>query len=114
MRRLFTWILAFGVIVGFCGRGLAADPCAVILALHAQEHSGHHHDSEHPCDPSHDQNCPVEHHQQGHCDHSMPLAAEVHAPVQSGGFGFSLTPVRIEALVLPEGPYAELDKPPMI
>jgi hypothetical protein len=114
MRLLFTWIVAFGVLAGFCGRALAADPCAVILAMHAQEHSEHHHDPKQPCDPSHDQKCPVEHHQQGHCGHAMPLAAEVQAPVQAGGFRFSLAPVRSEALVLPEEPYAELDKPPLI
>lgn len=114
MRLLFTWLVVFGVLAGFCGRALAADPCAVILAMHAQEHSGHHHDPEQPCDPSHDQKCPVEHHQQGQCGHTMPLAADIHGSSQVGGFGFSLALVRSEAVVLPEEPVSELDKPPLI
>ena len=114
MRLLYTWLVALGVLAGFCGRVIAADPCAVMLAMHAQEHSGHHHDPEKPCDPSHDRKCPVEHHQQGNCCHAMPLAAVIHASAQAGGLGFSLAPVRSDAVVLPEGPYSELDKPPLI
>lgn len=114
MRLLFTWLVALGVLVGLQGPAFAADPCEVLVAMHAQEHSGHLHDPGQPCDPSHDSQCPLEHHQHGNCSHTMPLAIEHHAPARLGGFGFSLSPIRSEAQLPPDGPFSDLDKPPVI
>ena len=114
MKLLFTWLVALGVLASLQGRVFAADPCEVLLALHEQEHSGHQHDLAQPCDPSHDQQCPLEHHSHGTCSHAMPMAADIHGPASLGGFGFSLSPIRGETELPPDAPFADLDKPPLI
>ena len=114
MRLLFTWLLAFGVLVGLQGRAFAADPCDVLLAMHAEEHSGHHHDPGTPCDPSHDKHCPVEHHQHGACLHSMPMAMDNDSCARLGCSSFSMAPIRSESELVPDGPFSDLDKPPLI
>lgn len=114
MRQWFTWLLAFGILAGLQGRLLAEDPCRVIAAMHEHEHSGHDHGHGTPCDPAHDDHCPLEHHNHGTCGHAMPMAAELHATTRLGGFGFSLSPIRSEAELPPEAPFADLDKPPLI
>jgi hypothetical protein len=114
MRLLFTWLVAFGVLVGLQERVFATDPCGMLLAMHAEEHSGHHHDTESPCDPAHDKNCPVEHHQHCACVHSMPIAENHSEFARLGCSAFSMAPIRSEADVPPDGPFTELDKPPLI
>ena len=114
MQLLITWLFALGVCAGLQGRVFAADPCEALLAMHVQEHSGHPHDQGQPCEPSHDDHCPLEHHQHGNCSHAMPLAAELDSPTRVGGFGFSLSPIRSEAQLPPDGPFEDLDKPPLI
>ena len=44
----------------------------------------------------------------------MPMAAELHAQARLGGFGFSLSPIRVESESPPDGPFTDLDKPPLI
>lgn len=112
-RHLITWLLALGVLLGLQARVLAVDPCETLLAMHQQEHSDHHHDSDKPCDPSHDDHCPVEHHQQGACGHTMPLAAETHSLARVAGSLFSLSPIIEEAELAPDAPSSDLDKPPL-
>lgn len=114
MRFFLTWLLAVGVLVGLQGRAFAADPCEVMLAMHAEEHSDHDHDSEVPCDPSHDDQCPVEHHQHGACVHSMPIAENNNEFTRMGCSLFSMTPIRSETELIPDGPFSDLDKPPLI
>lgn len=114
VRMLFKLLVALGVLLGLQSSAFAGDPCEVLLAMHAQEHSDHHHDSEKPCDPSHDKHCPVEHHRLGgNCCHSMPLADEIAKPARVGALGFSLSPIRFESETAPEPPFVELDKPPL-
>ena len=114
MRLLFTWLVAFGVLVGLHGRAIAADPCAMLIAMHAEEHAGHDHDTESPCDPSHDKNCPLEHHQHCSCVDSMPIADCRSEFSRLECSLFSMAPIRSESELIPEGPYADLDKPPLI
>ncbi len=113
MRHWFTWLLALGILAGLQGRVLGADPCEVMAAMHEQEHSGHHHEPGKPCDPSHDKNCPLDHHHHGACAHAMPMAAEPQRHTRAA-FDFSLSPIRRESERAPEAPFAELDKPPLI
>ena len=114
MRILFTWLLTLGILLGLQGNAFAADPCDVLIDMHAQEHSHHEHDSEEPCDPNHDENCPLGHHQAGgNCCHTMPLADEKTSPGNLGGLGFSLSPIQSETTVAPEPPFVDLDKPPL-
>ena len=108
-----TWLIAFGVLAGLHVRAFGADPCEVLAAMHDAGHSGHHHEHGKPCDPSHDQNCPLDHHH-GACSHAMPMAAEPHLPGIFIGFAFSLSPILREPERAPEEPFAELDKPPLI
>lgn len=114
MKWIFTWLVLLGLFAGLPGNVLAADPCDVLVTMHAMEHAGHHHDPSKPCDPSHDQKCPLEHHHHDACCHSMPLAVEDNHQSRLGGLGFSLMPVRSESQRLPDGPFADLDKPPLI
>jgi hypothetical protein len=114
MKILFTWLVVLGALAGLQGRALVADPCEVIVSMHEQEHSGHQHDPGQPCDPLHDNQCPLEHHQHGNCSHTMPIASEAHDSAHLGAFGFSLSPIRSEAHLPPDGPCADLDKPPLI
>ncbi len=114
MRFVITWLVLLGVLAGIPGNVLATDPCDGLVAMHMKEHDGHDHDPAQPCDPSHDQKCPLEHHQHDACCHPMPLVAEEHAPTNLGGFSFSLMPVRSESQRPTDGPFADLDKPPLI
>jgi hypothetical protein len=114
MKWFLTCFALLGLFAGSYGNVLAADPCDMLVSMHIQEHSGHDHDPEKPCDPSHDRNCPLEHHQHGSCCHTMPLAAEELASSRIGGNVFSLTPVCTESQSPPDGPFAELNKPPLI
>ena len=114
MRLLFTWLLMFGVFAGICERALAADPCETLLKMHAQEHSDHHHDPSQPCDPSHDEKCPLDHHQQCHCGHSMPLADASDLLAGLAAPACSLSRFRPEGEVAPEGPCLSEDEPPLI
>jgi hypothetical protein len=119
MRTLFTWLALLGIMVGLQGRVLAADPCEVLASLHEAEcgeHGHSHHDHDHSGDPqdsSHDDQCPQDHHH-GNCGHFMPLASDGLLAPGKTFFGFSLTPVRMEHDSPPEGPFADLDKPPLI
>jgi hypothetical protein len=87
--------------------------------MHTHDHGTHHHhhDDNHspdaPCGNSHDEECPLDHHQ-GHCCHVMPLAAEFQHPSAVFGFTFSFMPIRSEAELAPDGPYLSEDKPPLI
>jgi hypothetical protein len=114
MRLLFTCLVLLGLLAGLPGNVLAADPCETLVAMHMEEHGDHDHGPAHPCDPSHDQECPSEHHHHDACCHTMPLAAEEPAQSYMGGYGFTLMPVRSESLRVPDGPFADMDKPPLI
>ena len=114
MKSLLTWVLLLGLLVGVRGNVGATDPCEGLLAMHAKEHAGHHHDPGKPCDPSHDQNCPLGHHQQCACCHAMPMGDLETPDSQLATPNSSLMAVRRESQQAPEGPYAELDKPPLI
>lgn len=114
MRVILTWLLVFGVLAGLHGRVLGADPCEVIASMHEAEHAGHSHVPGKSCDPSHDQKCPLEHHNQGSCSHCMPMATDPHHPARIGAIAFSLLLLSAEGQSPPEAPYAELDKPPLI
>lgn len=110
----FTWLVAFGILVGLHGRVFAGDPCEVMLAMHQQEHSGHDHDPDLPCDPSHDDQCPIDHHHHCACAHAMPLSVDQGVFAGLGRNGFSMAPIRSESEVPPDGPFSDLDKPPLI
>jgi hypothetical protein len=120
MRFLFTWLALFGILVGLQGRVLASDPCKVLASLHEAEcgdHGHSHHDHDHSDDPqdsSHDDQCPQDHHHHGNCGHCMPVFADELLDHGKSTFGFSLSPVRLEHDSPPEGPFADLDKPPLI
>lgn len=114
MRLVFTWLVVFGILAGLQGRVLAEDPCETMLAMHEAEHSGHDHDPHTPCDPSHDEHCPVEHHQHCACVHSMPIAEAANEFSRLGNSLFSMAPIRSESDVPPDGPFSDLDKPPLI
>lgn len=114
MRILFTWLAVLGVFAGMLGTASAADPCDVLLAMHGEEHADHQHEPGKPCDPVHDKQCPLEHHQHCSCSHAMPMAAELLAPVKLGVHDFSLSPIRGEAELPHDGPVMALDKPPLI
>lgn len=111
---LFTWLVAFGILAGLQGRVFAGDPCEVLLDMHAQEHSGHDHDHDVPCDPSHDDHCPVDHHHQCACSQTMPMSAYQGMFAGLGSSCFSMAPIRSESELPPDGPFSDLDKPPLI
>lgn len=112
MRTLFTWLAVLGILVGLQGRVIAADPCEVLESLHASECGDHHHPDH--GDSSHDEKCPLDHHHHGNCSHFMPLVTDGAISRGSHPFGFSLSPVRLEHESPPEGPFEDLDKPPLI
>jgi len=120
MASLFTWLALLGIIAGLQGRVLAHDPCEVLESMHHSEcgdhgHSDHApHDHGDPSDSSHDSKCPSDHHHHGICGQCMPLASDGMMAQGNHSFGFSLSPVRLEHESPPEGPFADLDKPPLI
>lgn len=114
MKDFFTWLLVLGVLAGSWSRVLAVDPCEGLLQMHAEEHSHHDHDHGQPCDPSHESNCPIDHHNHGSCCHSLPLVAEGLARVTAGGMDFSLSPLSLESWLKPDEPVHDLDKPPLV
>ena len=114
LRWIFTWLVLLGVLASLHARASAADPCEVLVAMHEQEHSGHHHDPEEPCDPSHDQHCPLEHHQHSGCCHAMPLADAAGLFVGLTAPVHSLSRHLPECEVAPDGPCLSEDEPPLI
>lgn len=113
MKGFLTWLLVLGVLAGSWSRVLAVDPCDGLLEMHAQEHSHHDHDPKQPCDPSHDSNCPVDHHH-GNCCHTLPIVSECQSRVAAPGIHFSLSPLSREAWLKPDEPVHDLDKPPLV
>lgn len=120
MRILSIWLLVLGVCAGFQVRAFGVDPCDILAALRLHEHGNHDgHDHGHqpdaPCDSSHDEQCPLEHHHHhANCTHCMPMAAEIPHPARVSGIHFSLVPIRSDAARAPDAPCADLDKPPLI
>lgn len=117
MKLFFTWLIAFGVLVGFGNRVHAFDSCFDQMEVHASGHDHHHHehDSDHPCDADHDQQCPMDHHHShGSCGHSMPMGVDASSTVKTCNMSFSLCLMSSEEEQAPDEPVAELDKPPLI
>jgi hypothetical protein len=113
MRHLLTWLILLGVLAGLQSRVCAADPCDVIEKMHAQEHSGHDHDPGKPCDPSHDKDCPLEHHSHGCLCHAMPLVP-ASDPISLQVPCRSLARLAHDGENPPDGPFLSEDKPPLI
>ncbi len=108
------WLLLLGVFAGLQGRGFAADPCEVLAAMHEHEHSWHDHDPGKPCDPSHDEQCPLEHHSHGCFCHPMPLVDARDLLIRLSVPSLSLSRLRHVRETVPEEPYLSEDKPPLI
>jgi hypothetical protein len=114
-HTLVKWFIVCSLFLGLYARTFAQDPCEVSAKLHA---AGKCHVEFHDCppgDPSHDGQCPAEHHNhQGICGHSTPyVAAEV------AFIGLSLPRssdlwLRHEGDEVPDGPCLEKDIPPII
>jgi len=122
LKRLFTTLLALGVVAGSLGRLVAQDPCDSLPQHSTVEHVDEHGCCEPPCtpcpgpehDPSHDEKCPADHHHHVGCCHVMPLVAESHAKLSSGRTPVSRLLLSFEEATAPETPVFELDKPPLI
>jgi hypothetical protein len=107
--------MLLAVLFGLHLRVLAKDPCEILSLMHQADHSDHHHEGNLPCDPSHNEKCPSEHHH--HCGalcHLMPLVSEndfvcrLPLPVSSR---LRVIP---ESDLIPDGPYLSSDRPPII
>ena len=116
MRIISIWLLVLGVCAGFQVRAFGVDPCDILAALHLHEHDHHEdgHEPDAPCDSSHDEQCPLDHHHHGHCTHCMPMTAEIPHAGRVSHIHFSLVPIRSDAARAPDAPCADLDKPPLI
>lgn len=115
MRLVASLILVLAVFIGLQARVLAKDPCEVIASMHQVDDCCHRNEKTLPCDPSHEENCPAEHHH--HCGvlcHASPLVSE-------NDFASRLavpTSIRLrlqpESELIPEGPCLSSDRPPII
>lgn len=113
MKCAVHWLLILCVLLGLGLRAFAADPCEALIQEHAKQHAQHDHDPFQPCDPSHEEHCPLDHHQ-GVCTHSMPLADLSQSRTAAGHLAFSLSLMAADVFFAPEEPVAEMDKPPRI
>lgn len=107
------WLAA--VLVGLQVRVLADDPCEVLTAMHQSDPCEHHHEDNPPCDPSHGEKCPAEHHH--HCGalcHVMPLVSENDYACRLPLPVSSRLRVIPESDMIPDGPYLSSDRPPII
>lgn len=114
MRYLLAWLLMLGVFAGLQGRAFAADPCDMMAAMHDNGHSDHHHEPGKPCDPSHDQKCPLDHHYHGCFCHGMPLMDARDLSIRLSAPSLSLSLLRHARETAPDGPFLSEDKPPLI
>ena len=112
MRGLYHGLLILSLFLGLGFRVFGADPCQLLIQQHAMMHADHDHDHDKPCDPAHEENCPMSH--QGTCHHGMPVMDVTLLPIKVGNLGFSLSLVSADVLVVPEEPVDEMDKPPLI
>ena len=122
MRGIFTWLLVFGVLAGLNSRVLSANGsrvqvCHVIDACCADDH--HHHDdgapASHEDEESPDHDSPQDHHHHhGSCFQVVHLAIDKDVKWSIASVYSSLVAIRPAGESTPEGPFASLDKPPLI
>lgn len=115
MSFVSSFILVLTVFIGLQARVLAKDPCEVMVSMHQGDHCDHHHEESLPCDPSHEKNCPAEHHH--HCGivcHVSPLVSENDFAGRLAEPTSIRLRLRSESELIPEGPYLSSDRPPII
>ncbi len=110
--------MVFGILAGLNARVLAADAGHVVVCTDSSEQCCQDdHGSDAPATPLQDggQHCPPDHHHHLCCYlHALPLAVEEEPGCRLVDPISSITGVRHESAVLPEGPYLSSEKPPLI
>lgn len=117
MRQLLVWLMMFGVFAGLSARLAAgSDRHVVITHSHAHEGDHHHHPHELPGEEHHDEDCPDAPHEHHHvfCCSPLVLGLErVDEGCRPGESGHHVALQRSNEAA-PDGPYPELDTPPLI
>jgi hypothetical protein len=114
VRKLLPWILLIAIVTGLNARVIGKDPCEVAAKMHCSGGDESHHDHHLPCDTSHDQKCPAEHHHHVACCHSFPSAAEFECTCRLSPPSSSFLGVLLESEIAPDGPFLSEEKPPLI
>jgi hypothetical protein len=114
LRNFLSLFLLIGVFIGLHAKVIGKDPCEVLAKMHCSEESGSTHKDSSPCDTSHDENCPPEHHHHVACSHTFPSAAEFDDSCRLAPLAFHLLGVSWESETAPDGPFLSEDKPPLI
>ena len=116
MRVLLTWMMVLCVLAGINSRVLAADGSCVVCFDKVEDCCNEAPSASRQNSPDPEgQKCPVDHqHHRGCCSHTMPLAAVNPSVCRFGISRSSLTAVRHESEVAPDGPFLGSEKPPLI
>lgn len=118
MRMFLTWLMVFGMLAGLNARVLAADAGHLTVCPDSSESCCHDDPgSDAPAAPLHDgeTHCPQDHHHHLCCYlHALPLAAEDEPGCRLADPTSSLTGVRHESTLMPDGPFLSSEKPPLI
>jgi hypothetical protein len=107
-------LILLGVIAGMQGRALASDPCEVMETTHLHGNHGHQDEPGKSCDPCHDKQCPLDHHNHGCFCHGMPLVPAFDSFISLQVPCRSLSRLEHDGDNPPDGPFFSEDKPPLI
>ena len=112
-----SWLLIVGV---FAGVGLRAFSSGLDhdQACKTECNASDLHQGEEPCGDTHDHNdeCPPgpHHHHHGMCSHMSPMVIDTVASLRVAMPDGHLLGLQTAYILAPEGPFFELDKPPLI
>jgi hypothetical protein len=134
MRTVLLWLMMFGVCAGLSARALPASHFQSHSHAHEAGHDvdpwhhidedGHHHDDGSSSHGDHDdpvddegepeKSSPQEHHHHPVCGTPAPIASDSGSCLQISFSACLRLDVNLLSLSAPEGPYLDLDAPPLI